>query len=86
MTNAPPALSPALHEIHVTVVSAEEASLGVAEFWSGDEMFGFTLVEDGDFLLRIEPKRDGAPVMVSAHGLAGAIAEATELLRQEVSR
>jgi hypothetical protein len=31
MTNATPSLSPVLHEIHVNVVSAEEASLGVAE-------------------------------------------------------
>ncbi len=28
MTNALPSLSPVLHEIHVSVVSAEEASLG----------------------------------------------------------
>ena len=34
MTNALP-LSPVMHDIHVNVVSAEEASLGVAEFWSG---------------------------------------------------
>jgi hypothetical protein len=39
MTNAAPSLSPVLHEIHVNVVTAEEASLGVAEFWSGDRMF-----------------------------------------------
>ena len=49
-------------------------------------MFGFTLVEDGDFVLRIEPKPDGAAVVVSAHRLADAIADATQLLRQEVSR
>ena len=85
MTNALP-LSPVLHEIHVNVVSAEEASVGVAEFWSGNEMFGFTLVEDGDFVLRIEPQPDGAAVVVSAHRLADAIAEATQLLRQEMSR
>jgi hypothetical protein len=29
MTNALPSLSPVLHDIHVNVVSAEEASLGV---------------------------------------------------------
>ena len=37
MTNALPSLSPVMHDIHVNVVSAEEASLGVAEFWSGAE-------------------------------------------------
>jgi hypothetical protein len=36
MTNA--LLSPVLHDIHVSVVSAEEASFGVAEFWSGDRL------------------------------------------------
>jgi len=30
MKNALPSLSPVLHDIHVNVVSAEEASLGVA--------------------------------------------------------
>ena len=86
MTTATPSLPPVLHEIHVNVVSAEEASLGVAEFWAGDELFAFTLVEDGDFLLRIDPKPDGAALMVSAQRLAEAIGEATQLLRQEVSR
>ncbi len=38
MTNATPSLSPVLHEIHVSVVSPEEASLGVAELWSGDRL------------------------------------------------
>ena len=76
MTNA--LLSPVLHDIHVSVVSAEEASLGVAEFWAGDRMIGFTLVEEGDLTLRIEPCPDG--VVVGAHALAQAIAEANRLL------
>ena len=38
MTKALPLLSPVLHDIHVSVVSAEEASLGAAEFWAGDRM------------------------------------------------
>jgi hypothetical protein len=46
MTNA--LLSPVMHNIHVSVVSAEEASLGVAEFWSDDRMIAFTRIEDGD--------------------------------------
>jgi hypothetical protein len=53
MTNA--LLSPVLHEIHVSVVSAEEASLRVAEFWSRDRLIGFTRIEDGDLALRIGP-------------------------------
>jgi hypothetical protein len=68
MTNALPSLTPVLHEIHVNVVSAEEASLGVAEFWSGDRMIGFTLIEDGDLTLRIGPSPDA--VAVGARALA----------------
>jgi hypothetical protein len=68
-----------MHEIHVTVVSAEEASYGTAEFWSGGRMIGFTRLEDGDLMLRIEPQRDGAAVEVAAHSLAHAIADAATL-------
>jgi hypothetical protein len=69
-----------MHEIHVTVVSAEEAEYGVAEFWSGGRMIGFTRLEDGDLMLWIEPGDDGGAVVVGAHSLAGAIAEANRLL------
>jgi hypothetical protein len=78
MTKATPSLSPVLHDIHVSVVSAEEASLGVAEFWAGDRLIGFTLIEEGDLTLRIEPSSDG--VVIGAHALAEAIAEANRLL------
>jgi hypothetical protein len=78
MTNATPSLSPVMHEIHVSVVSAEEASLCVAELWSGDRMIGFTRVEDGDLALRIGPSPDG--VVLGAHALAEALAEANRLL------
>jgi hypothetical protein len=69
-----------MHEIHVTVVSPEEATYGTAELWSGGRMFGFTRLEEGDLMLRIEPPRDGAAVVVGARGLADAIAEANRLL------
>ena len=78
MTTATPSLSPVLHNIHVSVVSAEEASVGVAEFWSGDRMIGFTRIEDGDLALQIEPSADGA--LLGAHALAEALAEANRLL------
>jgi hypothetical protein len=78
MTNALPSPSPIMHDIHVNVVSAEEASLGVAEFWSGDRMIAFTLIEDGDLTLRIGPSPDA--VVLGAHALAGALAEANRLL------
>jgi len=69
-----------MHEINVTVVSAEEAAYGTAELWSGGRMIGYTHLADGDLMLRIEPGRDGAAVEVGAHGLADAIAEANRLL------
>jgi hypothetical protein len=71
---------PAMHEIRVTVVSPEEASYGTAEFWSGGRMIGFTRLEDGDLTFRMEPRRDGAAVVVGAQSLAAAIAEANRLL------
>ena len=64
--------------LHVNVVSAEEASLGVAEFWSGDRMIAFTLIEDGDLTLRIGPSPEG--MVLGAHALAEALAEANRLL------
>jgi hypothetical protein len=69
-----------MHEIHVTVVSPEEAAYGTAEFWSGGRMIGFTRLEDGDLMLRFEPARDGAAVVVGAHNLVAALAEANRLL------
>jgi hypothetical protein len=78
MTNATPSLPRVLHDIHVNVVSAEEASDGVAEFWSGDRLIGFTRIEDGDLALRIEPGPD--PVALGAYALAEALAEANRLL------
>ena len=70
----------AQHEITVRVVSPEEADHGVAEFWLGEELFGFTRLEDGELVLRIEPRHDGAAVLVGAHSLADALAEAKRLL------
>jgi hypothetical protein len=78
MTNALPSLSPLLHDIDVNVVSAEEASLGVAEFWSGERLVAFTRIEDGDLALRIGPCAD--PVVLGAHALTDALAEANRLL------
>jgi hypothetical protein len=79
VTNAQPSLSPVLHDIHVSVVSAEEASLGVAEFWSGGRLIGFTRIEeDGNFTLRIGPSPHG--VVLGAHALAKALAEANRRL------
>jgi hypothetical protein len=64
--------------IHVSVVSPEEAAVGLAEFWAGDRLVGFTLIEDGDLTLRLDSSTDG--VVLGAHALAEAIAEADRLL------
>jgi hypothetical protein len=64
-----------MHEIHVTVVSAEEADYGVAEFWSGGRQIAYTRLDDGDLMLRID-----SGVEVGAHSLAEAIGEANRLL------
>jgi hypothetical protein len=78
MTTALPSLSPVLPDIHVSVVSPEEASLGVAEFWSRDRLIAFTRIEDGDLTLRIGSDPDG--LVLGAHALAEALAEANRLL------
>jgi hypothetical protein len=83
MTNALPPVAPVMHQIHVSVVSSEEASLGVAELWSGGQLIGFTRMEDSDLMLRIEPSPDGTAVVVGAHSLAEALAEAARLLRPD---
>ena len=69
-----------MHEIRVSTVSAEEASYGVAEFWAGGEQVAYTYFDDGDLMLRIDPRHDGTPVIVGAHSLANALAEAARLL------
>jgi hypothetical protein len=78
MTNALLSPSPVLHDIHVNVVSAEEASLGVAEFWSGDRLIAFTRIEDGDLTVRIGHSPDA--MALGARALAEALSEANRLL------
>lgn len=68
------------HDLHVSVVSPEEAGDGVAEFWVGYHLFGFTRLEEGELLLRIEPRSDGGGAVVSVQSLAAALAQAKLLL------
>jgi hypothetical protein len=68
------------HKLDVSVVSPEEAEFGIAEFWTGDRLFGVTRLEDGELVLRIEPGSDGGAVVVGAHSLAEALARAKQLL------
>jgi hypothetical protein len=71
-----------MHEIHVSVVSTQDAFDGTAELWSGGELIAFTHYEDGDLMLRIEPRRDGAAVVVGAYAMARALAEANRRLAE----
>jgi hypothetical protein len=75
-STAPP--SQVVHSIDVIVVSPEEASFGVAEFWAGERQIGFTVIDDGELTLRIG--RSPEDVVVAAHALAEALAEANRLL------
>ena len=43
-------------------------------------LLAFTRLEDGDLVLRIEPRDDGGAVVVGAHSLARALARAKALL------
>jgi hypothetical protein len=70
----------ASHELDVSVVSPQEAEYGTAEFWAGDRLFGFTRVDDGELVLRIEPRSDGGTVVVSVHSLVEALTRAKQLL------
>jgi hypothetical protein len=78
MESTAPSLKPVLDDIDVIVVSPEEASFGVAEFWSGDREIAFTRMEDGELALRIGPSPDD--MVLGAHALARALAKANDLL------
>jgi hypothetical protein len=69
-----------MHEIQVSISSTEEAFDGTAELWFGGERIGFTCYQDCDLMLWVEPRRDGRPVVVGAHALAAALAQADRLL------
>jgi len=59
-----------MHEIRVSIVSPEAADHGVAELSAAGQPIGFTILEDGDLMVHIEPRRDQTEVVVGAHGLA----------------
>lgn len=71
---------PSEHQLDVSIVSPEEAEFGTAEFWAGDRLFGFTRLEDGELVLRIEPASDGGAIVVNAHSLREALTRAKQLL------
>lgn len=69
-----------MHEINVSVAGAEAADYGVAELSVGGESIGYTVLEDGDLMFHIEPRRDHAAVVVGAHSLTEALGQAKQLL------
>jgi hypothetical protein len=71
-----------MHEIRVIIVSPEAADHGVAELWAAGGPIGYTLLEDGDWMLHIEPRPDRAAVVVGALSLAQALNRAEHLLEQ----
>ena len=78
MENAQPSPTNAPRDIHVVVVSPEEAAVGVAEFWSSERLIGVTCLDEGELTLRIGPSTDD--VVLSARALTKALAEADHLL------
>ena len=71
-----------MHEIRVSIVSPEAADHGVAELWAANELIGYTVLQDSDLMLRIEPRRDRTAVVVGARSLAQALSRAEHLLEQ----
>ena len=59
-----------MHEIRVSIASPEAADHGVAELWAAGEQIGYTVLDDSDLMLRIEPRRDHTVVVVGARSLA----------------
>ena len=71
-----------MHEINVSVASPEAADYGVAQMSVAGESIGYTILEDGDLMLHIEPRRDHAAVVVGARSLVQALDQACHLLEQ----
>jgi hypothetical protein len=71
-----------MNTIQVESVSPEEALHGITEFWAGGDLIAYTIYDDHDcdLMLRIEPRRDGGPVVISMRALTVALAEVERLL------
>ena len=69
-----------MSQVRVIVVSPEEAYDGIAEFWSGTELMGVTILSEGELQLRIDSRADGQPWLVDTTSLAHGLEEATRLL------
>jgi hypothetical protein len=67
-------------EINVIVTRPEEAYDNEAEFWSGNELMGMTVVHEGRLHLRIDPRADGSPWLADVSSLARSLTEAEQRL------
>jgi hypothetical protein len=67
-------------KVNVSVVSPEEAQNGNAEFWCGRDLVAVTVIENGQWQLRIDPRPDGRPWLIEASSLAAGLAEASRLV------
>ncbi len=71
-----------MHEIRVSIMSPEAADHGVAELWAADELIGYTIIEDGDLMLHIEPRHGRSVVAVGVLSLTRALTQAERLLSE----
>jgi hypothetical protein len=71
-----------MHEIEVHTTGAGEASDGITELWWNGEQIAYTHYDpdDGHLLLRIDSRKDGAPLRVDLRSLSVALAEVERLL------
>ena len=69
-----------MNAIEVIVTGPEEAYNNEAEFWSGNQLMGLTVLHEGRLHLRIDARADGAPWLVDTTSLARALAEAYDRL------
>jgi hypothetical protein len=67
-------------EINVIVTGPEEAYDNEAEFWSGNELMGVTVLHQGRLHLRIDPRADGSPWLADVASLARSLTEAEQRL------
>ena len=67
-------------EINVIVTGPEEAYANEAEFWSGNQLIGVTVLHQGRLHLRIDPRADGSPWLADVASLARSLTEAEQRL------
>jgi hypothetical protein len=67
-----------MSQVHVIVVSPEEAFDGNAELWCAGQLMAITVIQDGRLQLRIDPRPDGEPWLIDTDSLALALRDAAQ--------